>query len=188
MTMNLLPKVELHLHLEGAAPPSFIKGLAKEKNIDINRIFNDDGSYRFTDFWEFLKIYEAACTTLQKPEDFYRLTMAVLEESAASGVIYSETFLSPDFCGGRDLGAWREYLHAIQEAAAQAEKSFGITLRGIVTCIRHFGPEKARQTGAVPPKRWVILSSGLASQAMKKLVRPKTFCGRLRLPVRPDCA
>ncbi len=146
MTINDLPKVELHLHLEGGAPPGFIRGLAKEKKLDISGIFNDDGSYRFTDFWNFLKVYEAACTPLQKPEDFYRLTLAVLEESAASGVIYSETFLSPDFCGGRDLGAWREYLHAIREAAAVAETTMGITLRGIVTCIRHFGPDKARET------------------------------------------
>ncbi|MDZ4394286.1 adenosine deaminase [Cypionkella sp.] len=146
MTINSLPKVELHLHLEGGAPPAFIKGLAKEKNIDIAGIFNEDGSYKFTDFWNFLKVYEAACEPLKGPQDFYRLTLAVLEESAASGVVYSETFLSPDFCGGRDLGAWREYLHAIQEAAAKAEKDFGITLRGIVTPIRHFGPEKARET------------------------------------------
>lgn len=144
--LNKMPKIELHLHLEGGAPPAFIKGLAREKNIDISGIFNEDGSYRFTDFWSFLKVYEAACEPLKGPQDFYRLTLAVLEESAASGVVYSETFLSPDFCGGRDLGAWREYLHAITEAAAKAEKDFGITLRGIVTPIRHFGPEKARET------------------------------------------
>jgi adenosine deaminase len=141
-----LPKVELHLHLEGGAPPAFIRGLAKEKRVDIGGIFNEDSSYRFADFWDFLKVYEAATTTLQSPQDFYRLTLAVLEESAANGVIYSETFISPDFCGGRDLGAWREYLHAIEEAAAKAEADFGITLRGIVTPIRHFGPEKARET------------------------------------------
>ena len=141
-----MKKIELHLHLEGGAPPAFIQGLARQKNIDISGIFNPDGSYRFTDFWNFLKVYEAACTTLQTPEDFHRLTLAVLEESAASGVIYTETFLSPDFCGGRDIGAWREYLHAIQEAADQAQAQMGITLRGIVTCIRHFGPQKARET------------------------------------------
>lgn len=144
--MKNLPKVELHLHLEGGAPPAFIRGLAKEKRVDIGGIFSEDGSYRFADFWDFLKVYEAATTTLQSPQDFYRLTLAVLEESAANGVIYSETFISPDFCGGRDLGAWREYLHAIEEAAAKAEADFGITLRGIVTPIRHFGPEKARET------------------------------------------
>ena len=146
MMINALPKIELHLHLEGGAPPAFIRGLAKEKKIDLSGIFDEKGGYKFTDFWNFLKVYEAATETLQRPEDFYRLTLAVLEESAASGVIYTETFLSPDFCGDRDLGAWREYLHAIREAADKAEATLGITLRGIITCIRHFGPEKARQT------------------------------------------
>ena len=139
-----LPKAELHLHFEGGAPPSFIRGLAKEKKVDLSRIFNEDGSYAYRDFWHFLSVYEAATSVLKSPEDFARLTLAVLEESAKNGVVYSETFLSPDFCGGGDVGAWREYLQAIREAADQAEATLGITLRGIVTCIRHFGPEQAK--------------------------------------------
>jgi adenosine deaminase len=140
------PKIELHLHLEGAAPPDFVRGLAAEKKLDISGIFAPDGSYSYTDFWHFLKVYEAATSVLQSPADYARLTRAVLEQSAASGVVYCETFLSPDFCGGRDVGAWRDYLAAIQEAAEEAERRDGITLRGIVTCIRHFGPEKAKET------------------------------------------
>lgn len=139
-----LPKVELHTHFEGAAPPAFIRGLAKEKNIDIGKVFREDGSYAFKDFVHFLSVYEAATEVLKTPEDFARLTLAMLEESARNGVIYTETFLSPDFCGGGDVAAWREYLHAIQEAAAKAERDMGIVLRGIITCIRHFGPEQAR--------------------------------------------
>jgi len=144
MSYRDMKKLELHLHLEGGAPPAFIRGLAQEKNIDLSGIFDERGSYAYTDFVDFLRVYEAACTTLQTPEDFRRLTLAVLEESAANGVVYSETFLSPDFCGGGDVGAWREYLHAIREAADEAEGRMGITLRGIVTCIRHFGPEQAK--------------------------------------------
>jgi adenosine deaminase len=139
-------KLELHHHLEGAAPPAFICGLAKEKHMDISGIFDAQGAYKYVDFWDFLKVYEAATTTLTSPEDYARLTRAVLEESAKSGVVYCETFLSPDFCGGRDVGAWREYLLAMREAADAAERDMGITLRGIVTAIRHFGPDKARQT------------------------------------------
>jgi adenosine deaminase len=138
-------KIELHLHLEGAAPPAFIRGLAKEKHADIGGIFDERGDYAFDDFWHFLKVYEAATSVLTRPEDYARLTRAVLEQSAESGVVYSECFLSPDFCGGRDLGAWREFLHAICEAASDCERDMGVTLRGIVTCIRHFGPDKARQ-------------------------------------------
>lgn len=142
--MKDLPKVELHLHHEGAAPPAFIRGLAKEKAADLSGIFREDGSYAFNDFAHFLQVYEAATSVLKSPEDYHRLTLAVLEESAAQGVIYCETFLSPDFCGGGDVSAWREYLHAIQDAANIAENRDGIILRGIVTPVRHFGPDKAR--------------------------------------------
>ena len=146
MSLARLPKVELHLHLEGAAPPAFIRGLAAEKGLDISHIFTPEGGYEYRDFLHFLDIYEAATSVLQSPEDFARLVGAVLAESAAQGVIYTEAFLSPDFCGGRDLGAWLEYVAAMREAAARAEAAHGIILRGVITAIRHFGPEKARET------------------------------------------
>lgn len=146
MTVADLPKIELHLHHEGAAPPGFIRQLAHEKKVDLSGIFKPDGSYDFRDFAHFLSVYEAACEVLKTPEDFRRLTLAILEESAANGVVYSETFLSPDFCGGGDLHAWRDYLAAIQDAADEAERKFDITLRGVVTCVRHFGPDKAKRS------------------------------------------
>ena len=175
MTVTDLPKVELHLHLEGAAPPAFIRGLAKEKKVDIGGIFDERGHYSYTDFWHFLKVYEAATSVLTKPEDYHRLTLAVLEESAKSGVVYCETFLSPDFCGGRDVGAWREYLHAMREAADQAERQMGITLRGIITCIRHFGPDKARETALCAAETagdWIV---GFGIAGDEKIGKPKDF-------------
>lgn len=144
MSVADLPKTELHLHLEGAAPPAFIRQLASEKKVDLSKVFNDQGNYAFNDFVHFLSVYEAATSVLKTPEDYARLTTAVLEECAANNVVYAETFISPDFCGGGGVIAWREYLHAIQEAASAAEKSHGIILRGVVTCVRHFGPEKAK--------------------------------------------
>ncbi|MFV0492053.1 MAG: adenosine deaminase [Pseudorhodobacter sp.] len=144
--MTGFASLELHLHLEGAAPASFIRGLAQEKHIDISGIFDEYGDYSYSGFAHFLKVYEAASSVLTTPEDYARLTRAVLEQSVENGVIYCEAFLSPDFCGGRDLGAWREYLQAIREAGEAAERDMGVTLRGIVTCIRHFGPDAARET------------------------------------------
>lgn len=173
--MRELPKVELHLHLEGAAPPGFVRGLAAEKKVDLSGIFDGQGHYRYRDFADFLKVYEAATSVLQSPEDYRRLTLAVLEESAAHGVVYGETFLSPDFCGGRDVGAWREYLHAISEAAAEAERAMGITLRGIVTCIRHFGPEKARETAVCAAETAGDWLTGFGIAGDETVLAPKDF-------------
>ena len=175
MSYANLPKVELHLHLEGAAPPAFIRGLAKEKHIDISNIFTGDGAYYIRDFWHFLDVYEAATSVLQSPGDYARLTAAVLEETARGNVVYCETFLSPDFCGGRDVGAWKEYLHAIREAAEAAEKAHGITLRGIITPIRHFGPDKAREVALCAQETagdWIV---GFGIAGDEKQGHPRDF-------------
>lgn len=142
--MTDVPLVELHLHLEGAAPPEFIRRLADQKKMSMEGVFAEDGSYLFRDFDQFLKVYEEATKVLTGPEEFYSLTEQVLTNCADHGVIYAEAFLTPSFCGGGDLGAWREYLAAIQEAAANMEAERGIILRGCVTCVRHEGPEAAK--------------------------------------------
>lgn len=171
----MTPKIELHLHLEGAAPPAFIRGLAAEKHVDISGIFDERGNYSYTDFWDFLRVYEAATSVLTTPGDYARLTEAVLAESAESGVIYSETFLSPDFCGGRDVSAWRDYLAAMQETAAKIEAQGGPILRGIVTPIRHFGPEKARETALCAAETAGDFITGFGLAGDEKRGRPKDF-------------
>ena len=87
MTDASATKLELHLHLEGAAPPDFVRSLAKEKNVDLDGIFAEDGGYAYTDFWDFLRVYEAATSVLTSPEDYARLTKTVLEQSAQAGVL-----------------------------------------------------------------------------------------------------
>lgn len=175
MNFQTMPKVELHTHLEGCAPPAFIKGLAAEKNIDISGIFAADGGYAFRDFDHFLKVYEAACTTLQSPEDFRRLTMAVLEETAAHGVVYMETFISPDFCGGGDLAAWKDYLAAMEDAAREAEETLDITLKGIVTGIRHFGPEACKPAALCAAETFGDFITGYGMAGGEMVGRPADY-------------
>lgn len=60
-------------------------------------------------------------------------------------MVYAELFVSPEFCGGADLSAWRDHLAAMTEVADRA-RADGIDSRGIVTAIRHFGADRARKT------------------------------------------
>lgn len=156
-----MPKIELHHHLEGAAPPRFIQGLAGEQGIDVSGAFDEAGRYKYTDFLGFLDTYEMAVAPLKSPEHYARLTRAVLEEAAEANVIYVESFISPQFCGGGDVKAWAEYAQAIEEAAAGVPE---VTLRGIVTVVRHFGPDQAKRAAACAQeslgKFWVGFGMG----------------------------
>lgn len=145
MSYKDLPKIELHHHLEGAAPPALVRDMARARGLDISNIFDPGGAYSYRDFLQFLNVYEVATRPFSSPDDYALLMAVVAGEAAEQGVVYLETFLSPDFCGGRDPVAWQEYLAAMIEAAASAEE-LGITLRGIVTAVRHSGPEAARET------------------------------------------
>ena len=171
----MTPRIELHMHLEGAAPPAFIRGLSREKGIDISGIFTESGGYVLRDFWHFLKVYEAATSVLTTPEDYRRLTLAVLEESASHGVIYTESFISPAFCGGGDLAAWRDYLAAIEDAADQAQRTMGITLRAIVTPVRHFGPDKARLSAICAAETAGRFVTGFGIGGDEKVGEPADF-------------
>ncbi len=146
MTFAHRPKIELHMHLEGAMPPEFALELAGEKGVDLSASI-EKGQYKYQGFLEFLKTYEHVTSVITTPEDYYRLTRAVLEQSAQNGVIYTESFIAPDFCGGGDVAAWRDYLAAIKQAADEMEREKGIMMRAIATVVRHFGPDVAKKIG-----------------------------------------
>ena len=137
-----LPKVELHLHLEGAAPPEFIRTLAAEQGADLSGVFNGDGSYQWTDFAHFLRTYDRASSVLKGPEEFRRLVEAVLEKSAGDGVVYTELFIAPDISGGGDPGSWREHLAAMIEGAEAARGAWD---RGAVRL--HLHPQPRAPSG-----------------------------------------
>ena len=82
-----MKKIELHLHLEGAAPPDFIRALAAEKRVDLPTIFDARGQYAYADFNDFLRVYEAATSILQGPRNYARLLAEVLERKSR---IYDE--------------------------------------------------------------------------------------------------
>jgi len=170
-----MPKVELHLHLEGAAPPAFIRTLAVEQNIDVSGIFDDHGAYKWSDFTEFLRVYEAASELLRGPEEFKRLMKAVLAEQAAHGVVYTEHFLASDLCGDGSATAWDEHLAAMAEGAEDARTAHGIDVRFIPTCIRHFGPEKAEHAARLAANTAGGLVTGWGMGGAESLHMPADF-------------
>ncbi len=175
MNLAASPKVELHLHVEGAAPPDLIRELAAEKSIDVRRAFDPDGGYAWTDFAAFLRTYELACTVLRTPEDYRRLMETVLAKSAADGVIYAELFLAPDLCGDGSPRAWAEYLDAMIAGADAARAAHGIEARFIPTAIRHFGPERAEAAARLAAATAGRMVTGFGMGGEERFGAPSDF-------------
>ena len=59
--MMIVPKVELHCHLEGAAGPALICQLAERNNIILpDTLFTPEGRFAWVDFPGFLSAYDDA--------------------------------------------------------------------------------------------------------------------------------
>ena len=141
------PKVELHVHLEGAMRPAVLLELARRNGIELPA--RDEAGlkrwFRFTDFNHFVQIYLACSRALRRPEDFQFLVLDFLAEQATQNVLYTEahftiaTHLANGAAGGEVLGA-------LAEAIAEGERRYGVTLRLIFDVVRNVGVKPADQT------------------------------------------
>lgn len=92
-----LPKVELHLHIEGTLEPELIFGLAARHNLTLPYPSLADlrARYEFDDLQSFLDLYYANMAVLRTADDFAELTLAYLRRAAAGGVRHAEIFFDP---------------------------------------------------------------------------------------------
>lgn len=138
-----LPKVELHSHLEGCIPPGLVRTIAKRNGITLKEgLFTKDDTFAWNDFVEFLQAYDEASFCLRKAQDYRDIMYTYMEQCAAEGTIYAETFISPDHAAAVGM-SYDDMLSGCVQGIDDAQRDFGIVGRLIVSCVRHLGPEQA---------------------------------------------
>ena len=92
-----LPKVELHLHLEGSLRPATVLALAKKNDVDIGCSTEEElaARYRFRDFLHFIELFQAGLAVIQTPEDYVTVADALTDELAAQNVRHAEITTTP---------------------------------------------------------------------------------------------
>lgn len=139
----MIPKVELHCHLEGSIAPALARELAARNGLALPAgLFGADGHYIWKDFLSFLAAYDRVCTVLRTPRDFGDVIYSYLAGVAAEGAIYVEMFCSPERPAALGI-SYTAWLEALAEGIDRAQREFGIVGRIIIICIRHLGPERA---------------------------------------------
>lgn len=139
----MIPKAELHCHLEGSISGALARELAARNGLALPKdLFGPDGKYVWHDFLSFLAAYDRVCSMLKTPRDFGDVIYAYLARAAAQGAVYVEMFCSPE--RPKSLGIpYADWLAALAGGIDRANREFGIVGRIIVICIRHLGPERA---------------------------------------------
>ena len=135
-----LPKVELHLHLEGSVQPSTLLDLARRNDVALPQFREASSLYAYDNLLEFLAMYNVVCSTMRTTQDFRQVTYEALQNSAAGGARHVEFFFSPH--AHLEFGlTYSDMLDGITSGMRDAEAAFGVTSWLIPAHSRVLGPE-----------------------------------------------
>ena len=163
--LRRMPKVELHVHLEGAIRPSTLLDLARRRGIGLPAD-DVDGLrrwFRFRSFEHFVEIYLTCSRCLQEPEDFSRVASDFVEEQARQNILYTEAH----FTIGTHLmngGRGDEIRDALWEAVEEGERDHGVRVRWVADVVRNVPWKWADQTieWALDSRRHGVVALGLS--------------------------
>ncbi|KAF4955909.1 hypothetical protein FSARC_11724 [Fusarium sarcochroum] len=179
-----LPKVELHVHIEGTLTPELRWKLAQRNNqtLKLERtgtVYNsleqlkesytimevrpghkiDNAEESFT----FFEAYYGGFEVLVTEQDFYDLAMNYFEHAAAVNVRYCEPFFDPQGHTRRGI-SWETMMGGFRKAQEEAEKRLGIKSKWIMCFLRDLSPESAMEHfQTVLPYRDMVVGIGLDS-------------------------
>ncbi|MBX7078056.1 MAG: adenosine deaminase [Nannocystaceae bacterium] len=144
--LRALPKVELHLHIEGTLEPELMFALAQRNGVtlpwpDIAALRQ---AYAFVDLQSFLDVYYQGAAVLRHARDFYDLAWAYCERAAADGIAHTEIFVDPQTHTARGVSL-DVVIDGLEGALADARSRWGITSAIIPCFLRHLSPEQAAQ-------------------------------------------
>jgi adenosine deaminase len=142
--VNEIPKVELHLHLEGAIPLQTLFNFIQREGTEPSLETVDDLRKRlaYTDFAHFIDVWVWKNSFIEDERDFDEIAYHVLRDLSAQNVKYVEAFYSPGDYVGRGFSV-QGITECLLEGRERARRDFGIRCELVVDVIRGDGPDVA---------------------------------------------
>lgn len=148
LLIRRLPKVELHLHLEGSIAPDTLREMSRRKGSLVEEteqwIANREREgFRYPKFTDFLNAFKLLSLLLETPEDYALATTRLIESLPVEKVRYVELTLAAG------VVLWKkqsldEVFEAVKRAADEASARTGIRVSWIFDAIRQFGVDHVR--------------------------------------------
>ncbi len=139
-----IPKIENHIHLEGAIPHETLWQLIQKYEGNKSGIKNlNELKERFTyrDFNHFIEMWIWKNQYIREYEDFRIISEAVFRDLAAQNILYAEIFISPS------LFKKKLSVQKIIEIISESRKIIsGIKINLIADLVRDYGQEQELKT------------------------------------------
>jgi adenosine deaminase len=138
-----MPKVELHVHLEGSIQPATLLALAKRNQVALPAadVAGLQHWYRFTNFKHFIEIYLTISSCICTPEDIELIARDFLRNQAAQNIRHSEVTYTPytHFSTNRRI-PFDEQFDALSRARAWGQRELGTQCNWVFDVARNVRP------------------------------------------------
>ncbi|MFK8011354.1 MAG: adenosine deaminase [Marinicellaceae bacterium] len=160
-----MPKVELHMHVEGSMEAETLWELAHKNNykIEYSSVEELKAAYKFNNLTEFIDMYMLGTRVIKSEQDLYDVCMTYFKKCVEQNIRHTEVHC--DIRTYVDYGFHADFvINALHGAFVDAEKNYGIT-GGFMPCfIRHLGNDVAQKDlDLMLPFRDKILAIGLSA-------------------------
>jgi aminodeoxyfutalosine deaminase len=138
------PKIELHVHLEGAVRPETLLEIARRNGYELP-VDSAEGVralYEYRDFGHFIEVFMLTSGALERSDDFRQIVVEYAEEAHRHGAVYLEAIFS--------LGLWRGLdsdvvFSGVCDGADEARERYGIEIRLTPDIARVYSLDEALQ-------------------------------------------
>lgn len=144
MNFKKLPKVELHCHLDGSVPMSFMKEETGRSLVDLENDIQvrDEQCGNLTDY---LSKFTLPVQTLSSERTIRKASCAFVESLQTDNVIYEEVRFSPAILASAELSE-EKIIESVIEGLKDGEKKYDIKCGILICAMRHLPEEVNRNT------------------------------------------
>lgn len=178
-----MPKVELHVHLEGSIRPETVLKLAKRHEITLpaDTVEGLSEWYRFRNFPHFVEVYVAVSQCVKTADDLELIAREFLEGQAAQNILHSEVTFTASTIEKYAGIPWEDQHAALKRAIEYGEKELGVSMALILDIVRGDSAERG-----VEVAKWAISGFGegvcaLGLAGEEEIVPATTYAEAFRL-------
>ncbi len=138
--IRALPKLEMHIHLEGTFDPDIVEQLAKARGVALPRPLDD--LYDLDDIGAFLETLDWVCSLVASTAEAQLLAENFGRRCLREGIVYTEVIVNPTHWSGLP---YQELLPALSDAFDKVHAETGVDVRLLPSILRQQSAQAAEE-------------------------------------------